>query len=111
MNSNDPNGFAVNGIPGPVHTAELPYLFPGGDRGGSPARTLAAASQALSTTMLGYWTNFIKNGNPNGAGFPDWPAYRLDTDVLQLKPGAIATGTDVGTEHKCPFWNSLGRSL
>ena len=109
---NDPNAYAFTGVKGPVHTAELPYLFANWNNVAPPAgKGLAAASQTLSTTMLGYWRNFVTNGNPNGPGLPDWPAYKLDTDVLQLAPNAIQTGTDVGTEHKCPFWNSLGRSL
>lgn len=28
----------------------------------------------VSETMLGYFANFIINGNPNGEGLPDWPA-------------------------------------
>jgi para-nitrobenzyl esterase len=107
---NDPNASGVNGVPGPVHTAELPYLFPGGDNSGA-AKALSPASKALSTIMLGYWTNYIKNGNPNGPGLPEWPYYNLITDVQQLVPNAVAPGTDVNAEHKCPFWNSLGRSL
>ena len=106
---NDPDAYAVNGVTGPVHTAELPYLFPGGDRGGA-AKTLSPASKALSATMLGYWTNYIKNGNPNGPGLPNWPYFNLDTDIQQLAPNAVAPGTDVNLEHKCPFWNALGRS-
>jgi len=95
-----------------VHTAELPYLMPRPNNvTGPPESGLSPASQALSAAMLGYWRNYISNGNPNGPGLPDWPAYKLDTDVLQLAPNAIATGTNVNTEHKCTFWNSLGRSL
>ena len=101
---NDPNA-PVPGRPttGPVHTAELPYLFLG--NGGA---TLPAGSVALSNAMLGYWTNFMRSGNPNGPGLPNWPAYRTFTDVLQLVPGAVQTGVDVNAEHKCGFWNSLG---
>ena len=25
--------------------------------------------------MNNYWVNFVKKGNPNGEGVPDWPAY------------------------------------
>jgi para-nitrobenzyl esterase len=104
----DANGFAVNGIRGPVHTAELPFLFPQLDAAG---KGLPPASQALSKTMLAYWTNFIKNGDPNGTGLPNWPAYDTPTAILQLAPDGVTTGTDVAAEHKCEFWNSLGRSL
>lgn len=24
---------------------------------------------------MGYWVNFAKSGNPNGAGLPTWPTY------------------------------------
>ena len=110
---NDPNAFAFNGVKGPVHTAELPYLFPRWNNGAAPGtgNQLAASSQPLSATMLAYWRNFIVNGDPNGPGLPNWPAYNLVTDIIQLAPNAVTTGTDVSVEHHCPFWNSLGRSL
>jgi para-nitrobenzyl esterase len=109
---NDPGGYAFTGASGPVHTADLPYLFPNWNNVAPPSgKGLVPASQTLSTTMIGYWTNFAKNGDPNGPGLPMWPPYKLDTDVMQLAPRAVATGIDVGAEHKCPFWNSLGRSL
>ncbi len=109
---NDPGAYAFTGAPGAVHTAELPYLFQNWNNVAPPAgQGLTPASQTLSTTMIGYWTNFIKNGDPNGPGLPTWPPFRLDTDVIQLAPRAVATGIDVGAEHQCPFWNSLGRSL
>ncbi len=107
---NDPNSYGFTGVRGPVHTAELPYLFPNWSNVYPPAgKGLAPASQALSTAMIGYWKNFVVNGDPNGPGLPVWPAFHLDTDILQLGP-AITTGVDAATEHKCPFWNSLGRS-
>lgn len=30
----------------------------------------------LMRRMSGYWLNFARNGDPNGAGLPQWPSYR-----------------------------------
>jgi len=32
----------------------------------------------VSRTMQGYFENFIKTGNPNGQGLPNWPAGAVD---------------------------------
>jgi para-nitrobenzyl esterase len=29
----------------------------------------------VSETMQAYFVNFIKTGNPNGKGMPEWPSY------------------------------------
>ncbi|XWK70873.1 carboxylesterase family protein [Tunturiibacter gelidiferens] len=29
-----------------------------------------------------YWANFVKAGNPNAKGLPDWPPYDSITDML-----------------------------
>jgi len=30
----------------------------------------------LSAEMSSYWSNFAKDGDPNGANLPHWPAYQ-----------------------------------
>ena len=30
--------------------------------------------------MRHYWTNFARNGDPNGPGLPPWPAYQAKQD-------------------------------
>lgn len=57
---------------GAGHWAELPYVF------GHPAQApgpWALEDRSLSDTMMGYWTNFAKLGDPNGPGLPVWPAF------------------------------------
>ncbi len=53
------------------HGAEIPYVFDTADEW-LPAD---ATDRALSDAMLGYWVRFAKTGNPNGEGFPHWPAF------------------------------------
>jgi len=42
---------------------------------------------ALAEIMAGYWTNFAKNGDPNGEGLPEWPAFDPENGrVMYLCP-------------------------
>ena len=34
------------------------------------------ADHEVSKTMQAYFVNFIKTGNPNGTGLPEWPSYK-----------------------------------
>ncbi len=47
----------------------------------------SADHRAVSELMADYWTNFAKNGDPNGAGLPKWPRYTPEAQfpVMHLK--------------------------
>jgi para-nitrobenzyl esterase len=56
---------------GAYHGAEIPYVF-GTGAAWLPAE---AADHALSDTMMRYWINFARKGDPNGPGLPPWPRW------------------------------------
>ncbi len=54
------------------HSAELWYVFGVLQR---CWRRFDGRHYNLSQNMTDYWTNFAKQGDPNGNGLPSWPAY------------------------------------
>ena len=77
------------------HAAEIPYVFnvvPSSDpREAGFAYT--DADRKLANAMSRYWVNFVKTGDPNGAGLPKWPAYALNTEPYLEFRDPIKTGT------------------
>jgi len=65
------------------HSAEIEFVFGTLDSKKLPWR---AEDYKLSELMGTYWTNFAKNGDPNGAGVAAWPKYEEQSgfQVMQL---------------------------
>jgi para-nitrobenzyl esterase len=66
---------------GAVHSAEIEYAM--GNLKTNTHFEWGPADYKLSEVMQGYFANFIKTGNPNSAGLPNWPAY-TDKDGFQI---------------------------
>ncbi len=64
------------------HGGEMPYAYGNLDR---HAWLYTDADRALSETMQNYWVNFVKTGDPNGEGLPQWTPFNDDpARVLEL---------------------------
>ncbi|KAJ8307291.1 hypothetical protein KUTeg_015375 [Tegillarca granosa] len=88
------------------HGSELPFLFQ--TKGNF---TITPDEGVLSEALLYYWTNFIKNGNPNMGHGVDltWPPYLQETDwnyMLFETPKRF-----IGSHYRsdqCLFWDKIG---
>jgi para-nitrobenzyl esterase len=57
---------------GAGHSVEIEYVM--GNLDGNGVYAWTPEDQAVSRQAQAYFANFIKTGNPNGAGLPQWPA-------------------------------------
>jgi para-nitrobenzyl esterase len=67
-NSNIPKAPTPKGA---VHSAEIEYAM--GNLAGNKQYAWTEDDFKVSETMMNYFANFIKNGNPNGEVLPVWP--------------------------------------
>ncbi len=71
---------------GAFHSSELWYEFETLDRCWRPWEP---CDRALAQAVSGYWANFVKHGDPNGEGLPQWTPYTRE------QPGKMCLGSTV----------------
>ncbi len=67
---------------GAVHSAEIEYAM--GNLSTNKVYAWTADDYKISAQMQAYFANFIKTGNPNGTGLPQWPSTNSGNPVPVL---------------------------
>jgi para-nitrobenzyl esterase len=71
------------------HSSELPYVFGTLDK--APERDFRPADRALAQVVAAYWVNFVKTGDPNGAGLSSWPRLTAsEPQIMRLDINSMA---------------------
>jgi len=72
-----------SGPRGASHSAEIQYAM--GNLDLDKRYSWEPADYEVSRVMHAYFVNFVKTGNPNGPGLPEWPTYRADTNYQRMR--------------------------
>jgi para-nitrobenzyl esterase len=76
---------------GAFHASEIPYVF-----GNLDARLkFEPRDRQLSETMMAYWVQFARGGDPNGPGLPHWPSYDALSDSHIELGDVVEPGTQL----------------
>lgn len=78
---------------GAVHSGEIEYAL--GNLDGNQVYAWTPADRQTSATMEGYFAQFIKTGNPNRQGLPNWPAVKASGGGLLRQVIGAHTHTDI----------------
>lgn len=90
---------------GAVHSGEIEYAL--GNLPGNHVYAWTTADRKVSSTMEGYFANFIKTGNPNGSGLPRWPATAPKDGGLLRQVIGVDTHTRI--DRNAPRYEFLER--
>jgi para-nitrobenzyl esterase len=67
---------------GSFHTSEVPFALHNLKKWDRP---WTEVDYTVEQTMSSYWINFVKTGNPNGSGLPEWKNYdKQDGHILEF---------------------------
>jgi para-nitrobenzyl esterase len=78
---------------GAVHSGEIEYAL--GNLSSNQVFAWTAADYRVSSVLEGYWERFIKTGNPNGEGLPQWPAAESKDGGLSRQEIGLDTHTRI----------------
>jgi para-nitrobenzyl esterase len=88
----------LGGRLGSPHVWDVPLVF--NQLAAAPiAAGFDTRHQALADTLMRSWVAFARNGDPNGAGLPHWPAYTPERPTMMLDAACHVAADPRGAER------------
>ncbi len=91
---------------GAYHAAEHVYIVGNLD---NTSFTPEPADRQLSKTMMDYWTNFARTGDPNGESLVEWPPFETDTEYYMELGDEVRVGQHL-LKKECDFFYRYNES-
>ncbi|KAJ8302529.1 hypothetical protein KUTeg_018925 [Tegillarca granosa] len=92
---------------GAPHGMDVPYLFDFKDKDFELLlnTTLTEADRKLKQTMMKFWTNFAKTGNPNSDSLPEWPGFtEAKMEYMNLNLESKSEAADGDIKRRMKLW-------
>jgi para-nitrobenzyl esterase len=83
---------------GAVHSAEIEYAM--GTLGTNKVYAWTPDDYKVSEVFQGFFSNFVKTGDPNGAGLPKWPAANRGTDIHVMRIDVDSKAAPDAHQHR-----------
>ena len=90
---------------GAYHSSDIAYVFGHVDGAGAAGR-FDATDRKLSATMMDYWVQFARTGDPNRDGLPKWPEYTPEEDQHLELGDAVKAGDGLHADA-CNVWDEV----
>ncbi|KAI8167090.1 Carboxylesterase [Colletotrichum sp. SAR 10_71] len=87
-----------------VHGSDFPYAFYNGPdevEGGIYVGSLGPVIVDVARTLQGYIVNFVKSGNPNGLGLPEFPVSGANAGMLAFNNSGVSVVGDTTANERC----------
>jgi para-nitrobenzyl esterase len=106
QDANDKNAFKMPKATGAVHSADIEYAM--GTLSTNRVYDWQPEDYIVSEIFQTYYLNFVKTGNPNSLGVPEWPTINTQSIpfVLQLDVNTHIK-TDAALEKRYEFLNEF----
>jgi para-nitrobenzyl esterase len=92
----DTTWFPDEPVQGAFHSCEIPYFM---DNVDAFDWKLKKQDHAVAALSAAYVANFVKTGNPNGQGLPEWPSYREKKKPMLLLSASPDIAHDLDRER------------